>query len=229
MKTIIITGANGHLGSVTVKKFLEHNYRVIAIARSGSELGFAKDNENFELHQLDLADENAATLFVSEAISMYGSIEGALFLAGGFTTGSIASTTGDAIKKMLALNFETAYYMAHALFQHMLQNGYGRLVFIGSRSVLLPETAAGAVAYTLSKSLLFTFADVLNAAARGKNVTASVVVPGIINTAPNRQSMPDADWNKWVAPEVIADTLEFICSDKGSALREPIFKLFGDL
>ncbi|WP_414635427.1 NAD-dependent epimerase/dehydratase family protein, partial [Agriterribacter sp.] len=44
MKTIIITGANGNLGAVTVKKFLEKDYRVIAIARSGSELGFAKDN-----------------------------------------------------------------------------------------------------------------------------------------------------------------------------------------
>ena len=47
MKTIIITGANGNLGAVTVKKFLENDYRVIAIARSGSELGFAKDNKNF--------------------------------------------------------------------------------------------------------------------------------------------------------------------------------------
>lgn len=228
MKTIIITGANGNLGAVTVKKFLENDYRVIAIARSGSELGYAKDNKNFELHQLDLADENAAVLFIREAISLYGSIEGALFLAGGFAMGNIADTTGADLKKMFVLNFETAYHISHALFQHMLQNGYGRLVFIGAKSVLQPEHAKSAVAYALSKSLLFNLANVLNAAAKGKNVTASVVVPSTIDTAPNRQSMPDADWSKWVKPEQIADTLEFICSDKGLSLREPVYKVYND-
>ena len=80
----------------------------------------------------------------------------------------------------------------------------------------------------LSKALLFNLANVLNAAAKGKNVTVSVVVPSTIDTEPNRQSMPDADWSKWVQPEQIADTLEFICSDKGLSLREPVYKVYND-
>ena len=228
MKTIIITGANGNLGAVTVKKFLEHNYRVIAVARSGSELGFAKDNKNFELHQLDLTDENASLLFIKEAISLYGNIEGALFLAGGFAMGNMENSTGDALKKMLALNFETAYHLSRILFDHMLQNGYGRLVFIGAKAVSEPEYAKNSVAYTLSKSLLFSLANILNSAAKGKNVTASVVAPSTIDTLPNRESMPNADWSKWAKPEQIADVLEFICSDKGLSLREPVYKVYND-
>jgi NAD(P)-dependent dehydrogenase (short-subunit alcohol dehydrogenase family) len=228
MKTIIITGANGNLGAVTVKKFIENDYRVIAVARSGSELGFAKDNKNFELHQLDLADESASLLFIKEAISLYGSIEAGLFLAGGFGMGNIENTTGDDLKKMFALNFETAYHISRMLFQHMLQNGYGRLVFIGSKPVFQPEHAKNSVAYTLSKSLLLNFTKILNAEAKGKNVTASVVVPSTIDTAPNRQSMPDADWSKWVKPEQVADVLEFICSDEGLSLREPVYKVYND-
>ncbi|HRP55086.1 SDR family NAD(P)-dependent oxidoreductase [Agriterribacter sp.] len=228
MKTIIITGANGNLGAVTVKKFLEHDYRVIAVARSGSELGFASDNKNFELHQLDLSDENTSHLFIKKAISLYGSIEGGLFLAGGFAMGNIESTTGDALRKMFALNFETAYHISHILFEHMLQNDYGRLVFIGAKPVLQPEHAKNSVAYTLSKSLLFSLANILNAAAEGKNVTASVVAPSTIDTPSNRESMPDADWSKWVKPEQIADVLEFICSDNGLPLREPVYKIYND-
>ncbi|HRN56078.1 MAG TPA: SDR family NAD(P)-dependent oxidoreductase [Agriterribacter sp.] len=228
MKTIIITGANGNLGAVTVKKFLENDYRVIAVARSGSELGFAGNHKNFELHQLDLADENAALLFIKEAISLYGTIEYALFLAGGFAMGGIADTTGPGLKKMFALNFETAYHIARVLFQHMLQNGFGRLVFIGAKPVLHPEQAKGAVAYMLSKSLFFSVANILNAAAKGKNVTASVVAPSTIDTAANRQSMPDADWSKWVNPEQVADVLQFICGDEGLALREPVYKVYND-
>jgi FlaA1/EpsC-like NDP-sugar epimerase len=42
MKTIIITGANGNLGTATVKKFLDEGiYRVIAVDHSGTHLGFA--------------------------------------------------------------------------------------------------------------------------------------------------------------------------------------------
>ena len=228
MKTVIITGANGNVGAVTVKKFLENNYRVIAVARSGSELGFAKDNKYFELHHVDLADENASVAFAREAISLYGSIEGALLLAGGFAMGKMEDSTGNDLKKMFASNFETAYHISRILFSHLLQNGYGRLVFIGAKTVLRPEMAKAAVPYTLSKSLLFSLAGVMNANANGKNVTASVVVPGTIDTTPNRQSMPHADWSKWVKPEEIADTLEFICSDKGIAIREPVYKLYND-
>lgn len=228
MKKILITGANGHLGATTVKKFLDNNYRVIAVARSGSELGFAHDHKNFELHQLDLSDENACLLFAEEAVDMYGSIEGALFLAGGFSMDSIYTINLAALHKMITLNFETTFNLSRPLFKHMLNNNYGRLIFVGARAGLEPATGTQTLAYTLSKSLLFTYAEILNAQAKGKNVTASIVVPGIIDTAPNRESMPGADTSKWVSTEQIADVLEFICNDASAAIREPVIKVYGN-
>lgn len=228
MKTILITGANGNLGAVTVQKFLDAGYKVIAVARSGSELGFARDNKNFELHSVDLVDENAATAFTQEAISLYGTIHGALFLAGGFAMGNIEKTQGADIKKMISLNFETAFYLSKTLFQHMLQNNYGRLVFVGARAPLKAEQGKSVIAYSLSKSLLFHYTELLNAEAKGKNVTASVVVPSTIDTKQNRVSMPDADFGKWVRPEAIADVMEFICSDKSLPVKEGIYKVYGE-
>ncbi|MFT3746801.1 MAG: SDR family NAD(P)-dependent oxidoreductase [Agriterribacter sp.] len=228
MKTILITGANGNLGAVTVRRFLDAGYKVIAVARSGSELGFTRDYKNFELHQVDLADENSTSLFITEAISLYGVIHGALFLAGGFAIGDVNKTTGADIKKMISLNFETAFYLSKILFQHMLQNNYGRLVFVGARAPLKAEQGRSAVAYSLSKSLLFTYAGILNAEAKDKNITASVVVPGTIDTKANRESMPDADHAKWVSPEAIADVMEFICSDRSLPVREGIYKVYGE-
>jgi hypothetical protein len=57
---------------------------------------------------------------------------------------------------------------------------------------------------------------------------ASVVAPSTIDTAINRQSMPDADFTTWVKPESIADVLEFICSDKGDTIREPVYKIYNN-
>jgi NAD(P)-dependent dehydrogenase (short-subunit alcohol dehydrogenase family) len=227
-KTIIITGANGNLGVATVKKFLDEGYKVIAVSHSGEHLGFAAAHTNFELKEVDLADEEATNTFAEELISLEGRIDGALFLAGGFAMGDIADTDGEALRKMISLNFETAYFMARPLFRHMLENGYGRLVFIGARPAIKPEQGKGVLAYSLSKSLLFQLGELLNAAAKGKNVVASVVVPSTIDTPPNRKDMPDVNVDNWVKPEQIAGLLEFICSEKGDALREPIYKMYNN-
>ena len=227
-KTILITGANGNLGAATVKKFLDEGYKVVAVDHSGTHLGFAASHDNFELRSVDLTDEKAVESFMEEVVELHGRIDGALLLAGGFAMGDIGATDGEGLKKMYSLNFETAYFPARILFQHMLQNGYGRLVFMGARPALKPEQGKGAMGYALSKGLLFHLAELLNATAKGKNVVASVVAPSTIDTAVNRQSMPDANPAAWVKPEQIASLLEFICSEKGDALRDPVYKIYNN-
>jgi NAD(P)-dependent dehydrogenase (short-subunit alcohol dehydrogenase family) len=227
-KTIIITGANGNLGAATVKKFLDEGYKVVAVDHSGSHLGFAAGHDNFELRQVDLSDEAASTDFIAEVISLYGKVDGALLLVGGFAMGDIGATDGEALRKMYSLNFETAYFLARPLFQHMVENGYGRLVFMGARPAIKPEQGKGALAYSLTKAMLFNLADLLNATAKGKNVVSAVVAPSTIDTPVNRQSMPDADPTTWVQPGQIADVLEFICSEKGVPLRESVYKVYSN-
>ncbi|MBN9382934.1 MAG: SDR family NAD(P)-dependent oxidoreductase [Chitinophagaceae bacterium] len=217
--TVIITGANGNLGVAAVKKFLDTGYKVIAVDHNGTHLGFAAAHDNFELKDVNLSDEAAAEDFITEAISLYGRIDGALLLVGGFAMGDVAATDGAAMKEMYTLNFETAWFAARPLFQHMLQNGFGRLVFMGARTALKPELGKGAIAYALTKSMLFNLADLLNASAKGKNVLASVVAPGTIDTALNHQSMPGADSRGWIEPAQLADILELICSGKEISLR----------
>ena len=227
-KTILITGANGNLGAATVKKFLDEGYKVIAVDQSGTHLGFAAGHPDFELRAVDLMDEQAVQVFMEEIIELYDRIDGALLLAGGFAMGDISTTDGDALRKMISLNFETVYFVARPLFRHMMEGGYGRIVFMGARPAIRPEQGKGALAYALSKSLLFDLAELLNATAKGKNVVASVVAPSTIDTTVNRQSMPDADPATWVRPEQIADILEFICSEKGDPIREAVYKVYNN-
>lgn len=228
MKTVLITGANGALGTATVREFLQAGYRVIAVDEKDNNLSFAKGNDHFEMHAVNLGEEAAAADFAAQMTAKHKVIHGAMMLVGGFAMGGIGQTAGDDLHKMYALNFETAYYIARPLFAHMMQQQYGRLVFIGARPALMPEAGKGVVAYALSKSLLFRLAEVLNAEAAHTNVVASVVVPSIIDTKPNREGMPDADPSTWVKPEKIAGVLEFICSEKGEPLRESVYKVYNN-
>jgi len=228
MKTIIITGANGNLGTATIKKFLGEGYKVIGVDSGNNHLEFALSNSHFDFLTVNLSDETETTLFVNNVIAKYVKIDGALLLVGGFAMGNMESATSADLHKMFSLNFETAYFVARPLLRHFKNNNYGRIVFIGARPALKAEQGKDMIAYALTKSLLFKLADFINEDAKGKNVTASVVVPSTIDTALNRKTMPDVNPDSWVKPEQLADVLEFICSDKGWPVREAVYKVYNN-
>lgn len=227
-KTIIITGANGNLGTAVTNLFLSKGYRVIATVHKEEEEKDFPAHSNLNVHAIDLSDEQASSSFIQSCMATYKQIDAALMLVGGFAMGKIEETTIADIKKQLTLNFDTAYTVVHSLLAHMLQNNNGRLVFIGSRPALEARDGKNMVAYALSKSLLFKLAEYINAEAKGKNVTATVLVPSTLDTAPNRQSMPNANPDNWVKPEAFAEILEFVVSEKAAPLRETILKVYNN-
>lgn len=226
-KNILITGASGGLGKATVMKFINEGYRVIATVTPGKSLGFSVDGEIHE-YEADLTNEQSTDAVMQRLIADHSTIEAALLLVGGFAMGNIKNTDGVALKKMLAMNFETAYFVARPLFNHMLtQSSGGRLIFVGARPAIKSKDGKNSIAYALSKSLIFKLADILNAEGASKNVTASVIVPSTIDTNANRKAMPDKDFSAWVKPEAIADAMAFLCSESGMPLRETVLKVYG--
>ena len=149
-------------------------------------------------------------------------------LVGGFAAGNIGATTGAAIQKMFSLNFETAYFLTRPLLAHMQEKKQGRLLFIGARPALQASQGKDLLAYAITKSLLFKLAEFINESEKGNNITASVIVPSTIDTPVNRQSMPEADPAQWVSPEALAETMEFVVSDKGNTLRETVLKVYNN-
>jgi NAD(P)-dependent dehydrogenase (short-subunit alcohol dehydrogenase family) len=225
-KTVLITGASGGLGKATVRKFINEGYKVIATVSPGKSLGFTVEEGIIE-YEADLANEESVDSVIKKMISGHPTIDAALLLVGGFAAGNIKNTDGTALKKMLAVNFDTTYFVARPIFNHMLtQNKGGRLIFVGSRPALQANDGKNSVAYALSKSLIFKLADILNAEGASKNVTASVIVPSTIDTEANRKAMPDKDFGSWVKPGEIADAMAFLCSDTSGPLRETVLKIY---
>jgi NAD(P)-dependent dehydrogenase (short-subunit alcohol dehydrogenase family) len=228
MKTVIITGANGNLGTAVTNSFLAKNYKVIATVRKEEDLKELPQHKNLQAEVLDLTNEEKTESFVHKIIEQHKTIDGVLLLVGGFAMGGVAATKSEDIKKQISLNFDTAYHVTRPLFQHMIEKNSGRIVFIGARPALQASAGKNLIAYGLSKSLLFKLAEYLNAEAKGKNVTITVVAPSTIDTEPNRKSMPDADFDKWVKPEALAEILEFMISEKGNVLRETVLKVYNN-
>ena len=142
--------------------------------------------------------------------------------------GSIAETKTNDIYKQYQLNFETAYNIARPVFLQMMKQNSGRIFLIGSRPGLDAAKGKGMIAYSLSKSLIFHLAELMNKEAKGKNVVTSVLVPSTIDTPQNRKSMPAADFGSWVQPGQIADVIYFYANDKAAVLREPVIKIYNN-
>lgn len=228
MKTVIITGANGNLGEAVTKEFLTQGYRVVATVVTEAMRADFVPNPQLEIIVVNLTNEEETASFIRSVITRHTTIDAALMLVGGFAMGNIADTTGKDIQKQLSLNFETAYFVTRPLFQHMMENGNGRLVYIGSRPAIEPKAGKDVLAYGLSKSLLFKLAEYLNEEARGQNVSATVVVPSTLDTPLNRKSMPEVDPAIWVKPAALAEILAFVVSDKASPLRESVLKVYNN-
>lgn len=221
MKTVLVTGATGNLGTAVVNKFLAEGYRVI-----GTVNRIAPANTPFESMYVDLNDEADTEALVDGVVKKYGAIDVLVATAGGFAMGNINSTKSSDISFQYQLNFETAYHVTKPVFKHMMQRGNGRIFLIGSRPGLEDKGAKDVMAYALSKSLLVKLSTMLNEEAKDKNVVTSLIVPSIIDTPVNRKSMPNANVDAWVKPEEIADVIYFYCSGAASVIRQPVIKVY---
>ena len=228
MKKIIITGTTGNLGKAVTTKFLEKGHTIIATITSENSRKELQKHDRMEGVIVDLTNENETSSFIRKTIDKHEKIDAAFMLVGGFAMGNIETTTSRQIHEQIALNFETAYHVARPLLQHMVSKNEGRMVFIGSRPALLAKDGKNMIAYALSKSLLFKLAEYINAEVKGKNISATVIVPSTIDTPANRKSMPDADYGKWVKPEDLAGILDFIISGPATSLRETVLKVYGN-
>ncbi len=228
MKTAIVTGASGNMGQAVVKKFLAGGYYVIGTIVPNDPVKIEFENKNFETATADLMNEDAAQKFVESVIEKQGSIDAAILTVGGFAMGKISETKTADIAKQYKLNFETAYNVARPVFIQMMKQNSGRIFLIGSKPGLDHRNGKGMVGYSLAKSLIFRLAEQMNDEAKESNVVTNVVVPSTIDTPQNRSSMPDADFNKWVKAEAIADVIYFYCSGEASVLREPVIKLYNN-
>ena len=228
MKTAIVTGASGNLGQAVVKKLIDAGYRTIGTVIPNDPVTMDFPAKQFEKVVVDLTSEDDAQKFVDLVAEKHERIDVAILTVGGFAMGKIAETKTSDVQKQYRLNFETTYNMARPVFVRMIEQGGGRIFIIGSKPGLDSKNGKGMIAYSLTKSLIFRLAELMNDEAKGKNIVTSVIVPSTIDTPQNRQSMPDAKHDTWVKPEQIADVILFYCDDASSVIREPVIKVYNN-
>jgi NAD(P)-dependent dehydrogenase (short-subunit alcohol dehydrogenase family) len=215
---VVITGAAGTLGQATAQKAREYGARV-----TGLDIVDAESLANTdEYRQLNLLDR-AATL---QCFKSLGKADALFNIAGGFAMGDAAADPdSDQWDRMFQLNVDTMRNATMGAVPAILAGGGGAIVNIGALGALSGQGAMSA--YCCSKSSVMKLTESLSEELRHKGVNVNAVLPSIIDTPPNRQDMPDADFSHWVSPEQLAEVICFLASNSASAIHGALLPVRG--
>lgn len=220
-RVIAITGGQGVLGRAVVEAALADGLKVAIIDHAP---GQSAPEGVLELGGVDLTDAASAQTAIDTVAAHFGRLDALLNIAGGF----VWQTTDDADPawaKMFALNVTTALNANRAALPHLKASAEGRIVNVGANAAL--KSAAGMGAYAASKAGVHRLTESLAEELKDTTVTVNAVLPSILDTARNRQDMPDADPAKWVAPADLARVMLFLASPESRAITGALIPVTG--
>ena len=220
-KVVLITGAAGDLGRVVCKRFAEGGASLVLVGRSAEKLealAAELDAECF-VRAADVSDSAAVDVVVRAVEERFEQIDILVHTVGGYAAGkSVHSGDMELFERMLNLNVRPVYVTCGRVARHMLEkNVAGKIVVVLARAAL--KGSSNHAPYAASKAAAQRIMESLAAELRDKGINVNGVLPSTIDTPPNREAMPSADFSKWVTPEDVANTIAFLASDQAQALH----------
>ncbi len=229
LRRVVVTGAAGALGSKVVEQFIDAGCTVVGIDRNfaGNELVRHKELHRLHLLGCDLTRADAVESAFEHIKSSLGGIDALVHCAGGFRFTPAHETINDDIDFLVDLNLKSSIIATREALKSMKTSGFGRIVLVSSASALKP--GFGVSCYAASKAGLHAFIESVALEIKDQDINIHAVAPGVIDTANNRKDMPDADFSKWVAPNVLAEIMFLLTQPTMNAVRQCVLPVTGGL
>jgi NAD(P)-dependent dehydrogenase (short-subunit alcohol dehydrogenase family) len=223
-KVVIVTGANGGLGTYVTRAFLDAGATVIGTSRKIQQSDFS--DPSFTAFAAEMSSREGANALVDQVVARFGKVDVLAHTVGGFAGGqSIADTDDATFQRMLDLNLNSVFHILQATIPALRQTGNGRIIAIGSRAAL--EPGAGVGAYSASKAAMVSLIRTVALENKDAGLTANVILPGTMDTPANRKSIPNADFSKWVRPSTVASLVTWLAGDAGKDVNGAVIPVYG--
>jgi len=230
--TVLVAGGTGGLGRAVTSAFLEEGANVAVTYRNQPEWERFKNSASanasrLQGHEVDVTDEAAVNQLIEKVLLKQGRLDAMVNTVGGYAGGlKLWEMETKVFDRMLNLNLRSGYALSRSAVRVMLKQGRGAIVNVASKAAL--DHAAGAAAYAASKAAVVAMLDSLAAEVTGTGVRVNSILPSIIDTEPNRQAMPIADFTKWPKPADIARVIMFLCSEDAKVIHGAAIPVYGD-
>ena len=225
MKKALITGSSRGIGKALAFALAKQGFEVIVHAAHNTEkaksvaeqiIGFGGKASYLSC---DLCDKNQVEKFILDA----GDIDVLVLNASMQIKKPWQEINEDDFSKQVACNFEASLKLIQAKVPYMKQNGWGRIITIGSVQEAKPHPDM--LVYSATKAAQTNMVKSLALQLAKDGITVNNVAPGVIYTDRNMEALADPVYAKKVMdsipvgfygePEDCAGIVELLCSDKG--------------
>jgi len=230
-RVVVVTGTTGNLGTAVARKFMVSGAKMGFLERSPDKIKkifpeTVNAPDQYLVQQVDVTNPDSMEEVANELLRKFGHIDILVNTVGGYRAGApLHQTPLDTLDFMLNLNTRSVFVSCQAFIPLMIENNYGKIVNISARPGL--RGARNAAAYSASKGAVIRLTESMSSELKHKGINVNCVLPGTIDTPQNRQATPDADFNRWVSPESIADVILFLASDFASAIHGAAIPVYG--
>jgi NAD(P)-dependent dehydrogenase (short-subunit alcohol dehydrogenase family) len=177
-KVAVITGASQGIGAALVKAYRDHNYRVVATARS---IKPPNDDDVLAVPG-DIADRKTAERAISEGVARFGRIDTLVNNAGIFIAKRFTRYTEADYAAILGVNLTGFFHIAQLAIAQMEKQGRGHVVQITTSLVDHAITGVPAVLASLTKGGLNAATKSLAIEYAKRGIRVNAVAPGIIKS-----------------------------------------------
>lgn len=230
-RNVLITGGTGILGSAVTKAYIAQGDNVAVTYL------FENEVERFKQFNPDISDrvpflfanvteESEVQQCIQDFQASVGQLDILVNIVGGFVGGIPAmELEADRWDFMMHLNLKSVFLCCKAALPAMTARGSGKIVNVSARAGLKGE--AGMSAYCVSKGGVRTLTESLAAEVMDAGVNVNAIMPSVIDTPANRESMPDEDYERWVSPADIAKVICFLTSDAAAVINGAAIPVYG--
>lgn len=232
-RVALVTGAGRGIGRVTAKLLSARGARVMAVARSESELV----SLGMDYVAADLGTAEGCSHAVEQTRQRLGPIE--IFVCnhgiGSAHERVIWEQDPQLWDETIRVNLDGPFHLSRLVTAGMIENGYGRLVYTSSTAGEVAEYASAA--YNSSKHGLLGLMRSVAVDGGMHGITSNAVLPGWVRTemaensavaeAQERGISVDEVWQeraklypagRVVTPQEVAEVIAFLASEESSGL-----------
>ena len=223
-KNILVTGSSQGIGLAIAKHFAR-DFNVYITGRHKEKLEKLCSENGFKGYvAIDLFEENAPQkLFEQLNID----IDILINNAGVYFYSPVEKMSHEDIINSIKLNSVAPYELIKYAIPYMKKQNWGRIINIGSISGVMGE--ANASIYSMTKASLIGLTKSLALEVAQDNITVNVINPGWVDTELINNENLEEDFSKeeiietipqrrFVTPEEIANTCEFLISDRAKTI-----------